>query len=180
MNPLKSFKRLACTLVLLAACVSLPLIHGCGTVNPSAGQPVLNPATGQPATNSAGQPVLQPALLPNATGTAIVGYVNQAAPLIPAPWSDLLTLGAAAATLVMGGIAKVQSNKAATATATANNATAANTSLTGQLTAVVQGVESATAAPTVTAASVKTAIQQRATASGVQPALDATVQALTS
>lgn len=166
-------------IALMALCLCLPYIHGCGTVNPGAGAPIINPATGLPATNTAGQPLLQPAFVPNATGTKIVAYANEAAPLIPAPWGDILTGVGAIATIVMGGIAKQQSNKAATAATTAQAATQTANTNGAMLNAVIQGVETGTAAPTVTAASVKSAIQARATAAGVQPQLDTAVQAAT-
>lgn len=144
---------------LVVAALFLALfIYGCASTNPNAGKPVIDPATGLQVTNAAGIPLVQPPVIPNALGTSLVGYVNKAVPIIPAPYGDLVALLAAVGTLVMGKIAQSKNN---------------------QLAAVVQGVEDSTNAPTVTGASVKSAIQARATAAGVQATLDATVQKLT-
>lgn len=139
-------------IVLFGIClITIGLVGACATKNPNAGKPIIDPATGQ--TNG-----VEPGYLPNATVGTIGKTGNQIAPFIPAPYGDLLTLGLGLATTITGLIAK---------------------SKNGQLAAVVQGVEDGTSQPTVTAASVKTAIQARATAAGVQPALDTTVRKLT-
>lgn len=104
---MKSINKIRCVVVLIAITAILPLLHGCATPNPQAGQPILAP-NGQQATNAAGLPAVQPPNIPNATGTKIVGYANTAAPLIPAPYGDIVTLGA----LVATGVMKLLANKA--------------------------------------------------------------------
>lgn len=135
--------------------IALTLIVGCATKNPTAGQPVLDPVTGQPT----GQ--VQPPFIPNATGTKIVGYANQAAPLIPSPWGTILTGVGAIATLVMGGIAKQQSGKASDATDKATAAQATTTQIAKSVAA--QGD------------SVAQAVINHASSSGVAPAVFAAI-----
>lgn len=149
---MKMFKRLVLTLCVVYTAITL--INGCASPNPNAGQKtvIVNP-DGTFTTNTA------PQYIPNTTGTQVVGYAKTAAPFIPAPYGDILTLAAGIATVVM---TKISNNKNA------------------QLTAVVQGVEDSTSGTgSIDPQSVKEAIQKRAVATGIQPALDATVQKLT-
>jgi hypothetical protein len=151
-------------LVLCVVYTVVTLVNGCASTNPLAGQPIINPATGQPVTvTNASTGVVttnvQPPFVPNNSVTSAVntiGSLNSAtAPLNP--YSGLVSLGLGLTTVIAGGIAAWQNKKAS--------------GLGSQLTAVIQGVESATSQPTVTADSVKQSIQSHATAAGVQPAL---------
>ena len=73
----------------------------------------------------AGPPVVT-GYAPNATTMQAVGYANQAAPLIPAPYGTILTGAAAAAALIAGWFAKKKNDQLAVAnTATDTNAAAA-------------------------------------------------------
>lgn len=156
--------------VLIAGCMLytvVTLITGCATPNPSAGQVavITNPNTGVSTTN------VEPAYIPNQAVTSLVNTASAIAPLVPAPYGTLLTALLALTTAAAGGVAAWKNNKA--------------TGLTSQLTSVIQGVEAATTAadgtnlPMVTGAAVKASIQSHATAAGVQPALNATVQKVT-
>jgi hypothetical protein len=174
---MKPINKIRSVVLLIAITAALPLLHGCATPNPNAGQPIVNPATGQPvtSTNAAGVVVtnVQPPFLPNAgvaSAVGTIGALNTAtAPLNP--YSGLVSLGLGLTTLIAGGIAAWKNNQAS--------------GLNSQLTAVIQGVESATStngttnpAP-ISAASVKQSIQSHATAAGVQPALAAKVLSVT-
>jgi len=141
-------------------------VTGCISPNPAPGTVTTSP-TGALVTNP---PV--PAYIPNPLLLTASNYASGAAgvaSLVPvaSPWA------AAASVLipiVFGAVGAASGYYAqAKQTGTANS----------MLTAVIQGVEAATSQPTVTASAVKSAIQSRATAAGVQPALDAVVQANT-
>jgi hypothetical protein len=148
---------------------TVALVTGCASPNPNAGQVTVttNPATGVTTTNVA------PEYLPNQTVTGIVSTASQIAPLVPAPYGTALTALLGLTTVVLGGIAGWKNNQA--------------NGLTAQLTSVIQGVESATTdattganITTVSGAAVKASIASHAKAAGVQPALNANVQKITS
>lgn len=173
MNPIKKMPvstrvLLFLTLVGFTAMLAIDLT-GCASPNPNAGQVTVttNPTTGVTTTN------VQPPFIPNTGVTSVtstIGSLNDATAALD-PYSGLIKLGLGLTTLVAGGIAAWQNNKAK--------------GLNAQLTSVVQGVEAATTDAAgnnvsgVTGAAVKQAIRTQAVAAGVQPALDATVQKLT-
>lgn len=163
---------------------------GCVAANPA--PPTISYTPGPLVTNpptSAGQPPiiiqLPPTLVTNPVTPAYVpdpriaqysNYVQQglgAAALVPAaqPYVSLASLALAAVGAILGGIsgfvAQRKSTTAALAQADQNST---------MLQAVIQGVESATSAATITQQSVKSAIQSSATAAGVQPQLNKVVQ----
>lgn len=170
MNPIKkSLKRLAVLGCMVYTVVTL--VNGCASPNPNAGQVTVttNPSTGASTTNVA------PAYIPNTNLTAIVGTVgtiNTATSAID-PYSGIISLLLGITTVIGGGLAAYKNSQA--------------NGLTTQLTSVIQGVEAATTDATgttlttpIAAAAVKAAITKKATAAGVQPALNTLVQKVTS
>lgn len=113
MNPINKIR---CVVALIAITAILPLLHGCASPNPNAGQVTVttNPTTGLPQTNVA------PAYLPNQTATGIINTANQVAPFVPAPWGAIATGVLALATAVTTTIAVKKNGQANAATATAN------------------------------------------------------------
>lgn len=97
-------KKLILPLIILAT-----IIIGCATQNPNAGKPNVDPQTG--ITNG-----VQPAYIPNTTGTKIIGYANEAAPLVPPPYGTILGGAASLAAIILGAIAKKKNDQANTAT----------------------------------------------------------------
>lgn len=97
--------------------------------------------------------------VPNETGTKIVSYGNQAAPLVPAPYNGLLIGVLGLATATMGWFAKRKNDQAASSGA--------------QLVSVIKGVEDAGDDK------VKVAIEARAKAAGVDTALHTLVKKVT-
>jgi len=149
----KLFKTAFYTLV---SCWLLMLfISGC--VSP---QPVVVQTPSGPVTNQVYGP--NPNL--NNISNAVSGALGAAA-VVPAA-APYVTLGQILTALAFGGVGAVS-----TWYAQRKNGT--------MLASVIQGVEDATSAATVTPDAVKAAIQDRATAAGVQAALDKRVQALT-
>jgi hypothetical protein len=81
----------------------------------------------------AGPPVVT-GYAPNATTMQAVGYANQAAPLIPAPYGTILLGLTSAATLIAGYFAKKKNDELATA----NAATDTNAAAAAAMAAVIQ------------------------------------------
>ena len=121
-----------------------------------------------------------PAYVPDPRINEYSNYAQQAvgvaAAVVPgaAPYTTLASTGigliGALIGVISGYVAQKKSTNAALAQASQNS---------DMLTAVIQGVESATSKSTITADSVKSAIQDTATAAGVQSQLHKVVQANT-
>lgn len=133
--------------------------------------PVPVPVVVPVATPPTGTNVI-PAYLPNQTVTGLVADVNKIVPYVPAPYGTYLSMLLGLTTLITGGIAAYKNNQAG--------------GLTTQLTAVIQGVESATTAADGTTLTtpiapinVKTAITKKAVTAGVEPALNMAVKKAT-
>lgn len=166
---------IACGLVAFAGLI----ITGCVAPNPAPPTVVStpNPIPGLPPVLVTNPPM--PAYIPD---PRIAYYSNLAqqwastAALVPpaAPYVDLAKLAIAGIGAVLGGISGYFAQK--------KNTNAVKEELgTNQtmLASVIQGVESSTAEPTTSGKAVKSAIQDRATAAGVQYQLDKVVKRLT-
>lgn len=180
----------ALTTVIAVTGISLT---GCVTRNPAPptvvqipGPLVTNPPTapGEPPVVIQLPPILvtnpaTPAYIPDPRIGQYSNYVQQAlgaASLVPAaqPYVSLGSMALAAIGAILGGISGFVAQKRSTTAALAQASQNSD-----MLQAVIQGVESATKQPTVTAQSVKSAIQDTATAAGVQTQLHKVVLANT-
>lgn len=134
-------KRIVLSLLITAV---IGLAIGCASTNPNAGKPIVNDQGVVTGT--------QPAYIPNTIVTQGASLVQQAAPVIPAPYGDAAAIAASLALAIAAYVAKLKNQQAAASSTLAAQTLAAGVVKAGASTPDVLRIVSDVAANTSTSA----------------------------